>query len=371
VPRRCALTALFAAFACVFAAPAAAQRGTIGADLNRPANAQITCTNNPSPAFLGVLAVPPPFNQSCTWMNNGSISNQAESFVLPSVNGTITNVRVRVGAATAPMQVAVLQAYRGAVTGCCTGVRMSQVFTPAPNSVTQVAVNLPFGTNVVGQDPAVPPSANPDLTAVFSVLGLSVLASNVPLPLHDTGVHSVDNLGGQVTYACYPAVTQPDQQCVTGTNGIGSSGFVALMQADWVATGAPPPVTLPGPAQPPAVAQAIQGAQPPRFTLARRVVPVRRGVAVFSLDCGGGLPCTGRVQLVPLAGRAAATLQRRPRRTYGSTAVNVAPGTKKAVRVRLNAAGRKLLRKRRRVRLRLQYVSGAATTNLGTVTLRR
>ena len=47
----------------------------------------------------------------------------------------------------------------------------------------------------------------PVWTQLFPVLGLSVLAPNVALPLHDTGVHSVDNPNPFLTYACYPAVT--------------------------------------------------------------------------------------------------------------------------------------------------------------------
>ena len=354
------------AVALAVAAPASAQTVTVGADLNRPANAQITCSNNPSPPFLGVLAVPPPFNESCTWTNSGSISDPREGFLVPEGTGRVTNVRVKVGPVTAPMQVAILQAYRGSVTGCCTGIRMSQVFTPAPNGVTQVAVNLPTETSIVNSS-----DGNP--TAVFQLIGLSVLASNVPIPAHDLGQHSVDNLQLPANYACFPALRQPEQQCVTQTNGIASNGFVVLMQADWErGAGGPPPPPQAPPAvggQPPAVAQQQVGAaQPPRFVLARRVGPVRGGAAVFSIECGAGAPCAGTLRLVPAGARAA---QRRAARAYATAPVNIAPGAKKAVRLRLNAAGRKALRRRRSLRLRMELVQGTAVQSLGTVTLRR
>jgi hypothetical protein len=365
---RLALSALAATTAVAFLAPSSAvAQVSFGADLNRPANSQLTCTHNPSPAFLGILLVPPPFNESCTWTNNGSpnsIGNPAisEAFLPPTGNGTLTAASVKVGPVTAPMQVVVMQAYRGAVTGCCTGVRYSQVFTPAPNGVTTVPLNLATTTSVVG-DPQVDP------TAVFDVVGLSVLAPNVPIPAHDTGNHDPGNFDNNSTYGCYPALRAPDQQCVPMTNGIASNGFVVLARFDWVPSGTAPPPTPPGPAQPPGVVGA------PALEVARRSLPARRRAARVPIACGALTPCAGRLLLQSAApeGAAAAGTARaagRPR-TFARGRFDIAAGESERVRAKLSRAGRRALRRRRTKRVWVNVRMDGAAVTLGRAKLKR
>jgi hypothetical protein len=368
---RGALGVVAVAVAVALAEPAGAgaQLVSFGADLNRPANSLLTCTHNPSPAFLGILAVPPPFNESCTWTNTGSvnsISNPAasEGFLPPTGNGRLTAARVKVGPVTAPMQVVVMQAYRGAVTGCCTGVRYSPVFTPAPNAVTAVPLNLATGSSIVG-DPQVDP------TAVFDVVGLSVLASNVPIPAHDTGNHDINNFNNNATYGCYPALRQPDQQCVPMTNGISSNGFVVLARFDWVPSATPPPITPPGPAQPPGVVGA------PPIVIATQTVPVRGGVARITFVCGPLTPCVGRVLFQSAAAAGGASAAGRARgagrrtRTFARGRFDIPAGERGRVRAKLSRAGRRLLRRDGSRRVWVNARMNGAPVTLGRVKLER
>jgi hypothetical protein len=64
---------------------------------------------------------------------------------------------------------------------CCFPVARSQVFTPQPNAITNVAVNLPV------KEDATPPPEDTTTIADFDTIGLAVLAPGVPVPLYYTG----------------------------------------------------------------------------------------------------------------------------------------------------------------------------------------
>src|SRR3954468_7126740 len=80
------------------------------------------------------------------------------------------------------------------------------------------------------------------LTVVYDVLGLSVMAPGVPVPLYDTGDHS-GNLNLPSSFGFYPDV--PPGAPVLGA---GEPGYLAMMQADWEPLSADPtPQTTPLP----------------------------------------------------------------------------------------------------------------------------
>jgi hypothetical protein len=139
----------------------------------------------------------------------------------PVGNGVITNVRVRVGPVTGPMQVVVQQALRkdnpaspgNPTYACCQAIRFSQVFTPAANSTTSVRVNLPIRQDI-----------SPDPSTGYYVdqhLALSVLAANVPIP-----AASNPNSGFSIFF---PAWAPGDERCCP----YGSLGAIVTMNADW------------------------------------------------------------------------------------------------------------------------------------------
>src|SRR4029078_12737695 len=100
----------------------------------------------------------PQVGESCAWESVNLTTG--ESPFPPAGQGKVSRVRVRVGGSTGPMQVVVLRGLRNANTirsqpgndyyfpgsagySCCKAVALSQVFVPAPGTVTTVAVNLP------------------------------------------------------------------------------------------------------------------------------------------------------------------------------------------------------------------------------------
>jgi hypothetical protein len=104
-------------------------------------------------------------------------------------------------------------------TACCQVRALSQVFTPAPNQVTTVPVNLPVVTEKV------PPPGTNILRA--DSLALSVLARNVPVPADDTGNYVP--LNGAPVGGIYGPALGPGEERLPPA---GLSGFQLLLRAD-------------------------------------------------------------------------------------------------------------------------------------------
>lgn len=96
---------------------------------------------------------------------------------------------------------------------------------------------------------------------------------------------------------------------------------------------------------------------------------VRAGVVSLKLGCApGGATCTGRATLTAGGsggGKATKTT------TLGSTAVKIAAGRTATVRIKLTAAGKRLLRKSRRLKARLTVTAGGAALVRRNVVLKR
>src|SRR5437763_14846999 len=100
-------------WALLVAVPAAAQVTTFGADLTLPDNVSFDCSVWPVP-LVGFV---PTGATSCTWsfafvpdLAHGQTT--APGLFVPAGNGTVTQVRVKVGATPGPMRIVVLQALR-------------------------------------------------------------------------------------------------------------------------------------------------------------------------------------------------------------------------------------------------------------------
>jgi hypothetical protein len=201
------------------AAPAHAGAVKFGADLSRaPANVE-TCDQLSAATFF-----PPGQTFGSCSMTFQNLTTGETAFP-PAGRGIVTRARVRVGPSTGPMQVVVEQALRQDNPGdpghptyaCCQAVAASQVFTPAPNAVTQVPMRLR-----VRQDIAPDPR-----TGIYTDqhLALSVLSGNVQLPVAATpGQTSV--LG-----VWFPAWRVGDERLGPPPS---YPGFIALLNADWV-----------------------------------------------------------------------------------------------------------------------------------------
>jgi hypothetical protein len=183
--------------------------------------------------IAGVFPVQSPAGgpaSSCIWTDS-SISAQNVSLVPATIGtATVTQVRVAVGQTTGPMEVVVMRAlYENTATpgkpldACCTPVATSQPFTPAPDAVTPVNVDLPMR-----EDPTPAPG---DLTtiATFDTLALAVLEAGVPVPMYNTGdPYTSDFLWNTAT----PSTVTPGFYSDT-------SGFYVAMQADWTPASGP------------------------------------------------------------------------------------------------------------------------------------
>lgn len=202
--RRWALAAALAAL--LVAAPDAPAR-SFGANLRRVPNNTATCQT-----LIFFQQVP-----SCSWTTSGAVFRPAEAMVVPGT-GTITRVRIRVGAQTGPMRIAILQSLRKENSGeaaCCIGRRQSPVFTPRPNAITTINVRLPTSVtfNKVSRIYA------------FDSLFLTMENPNTPIPAN-LGNPDTDNCSG----GWFPAV-RPGQENFTGPYGV--CGATILIRADW------------------------------------------------------------------------------------------------------------------------------------------
>ena len=337
-------------------APAAAHAVTFGADLNTlPANnaANSACANGPPGAILGPFGLP-----SCMWSYQGSGSS---TLVAPA-SGVVNTVRVKVGTTTGKMRVNVIRfLFRqtgDAAHPFSAGPFLEAYgpeFTPDAGAVTSVPVNL-----------AMKEDSTPALTDLQTIqdidaLALEVEAPNVPIPVFSAPT--------ALTYPVYPGPTSQSLPAPS-PNGLPSYltiGYGVLMSADLTPDqGAPAPA--PGmPAQAPTL-PAPGGV--PAVRLPRETVPVKGGVATLPIGCQVA-DCSGLVTLLRGAGAAAAATK--PPATLGSANFTAKAGTTAKVKVKLNRAGKALLRKHRsvKVKARVTFSSGGGKPTTATVTLKR
>jgi hypothetical protein len=327
------LLVLVAAILLVPSPDVPAQVTTFGADLTLPANVTFDCSVWPIPLLGGGVGFVQTGAQSCTW-STGSVGNDiSRGLYVPAGNGTVTQVRVKVGPVTGPMQVVVFQGLREEFTnntGCCQQVGQGPVFTPQANAITTLPVALPVRADTM-------PDANHIFA--FDILALSILAPGVPIPAFDTGNYSPSGAPDAVDFpASQPnASIQPDD----------SFGYSLLMNADWI----PSATTAPGGGGGP---PPTQSGPPLRFAGTQALVQANN--AIIDLTCELAGPCPGRVRLqnaqapggivvqtVDGAATPVRTAAKTPHLvTYAAGRFKLAGGQTGMVKARLNPQGRKL-----------------------------
>jgi hypothetical protein len=317
----------------VLAAPQVAGAQTIGANLARPANAAYGCEALPTTDAFGRRFFQPTGAATCTYVGTGSISGQGEVAQARFPGGVVTRVRVKAGPVVGPVQVTVLRAMRGfggVRFSCCFFAGASQVFTPAPNAVTSVAVRLPMRNDIT-----------PNVGETVDYLGLTVLAPGVPIPMHEIG--NPGDVSGPGGLAFFPHVDAANAANAGRPDYNGVGGLVPLVQGDFVrlcngrAVGAR--------------ARAAQGRCLPGIAAIGARASLRGGRLVVRLVCNAGFPCAGSLRVQPRS-RGGATLAR--------GTVNVPPGGRQSVRARVSRAGRRALRRgaRRWLNVRVGTPSG-------------
>ena len=332
-----AVVGLAAVVVGVLAESASGQAGVIGADLRRPANAAYGCEALPSTDAFGGRLFLPTGAATCTYLATGGLASQAEVPQARFPGGVVTAVRVKAGPVVGPLQVTVLRTNRGGLGfQCCYWAAQSQVFTPAPNTITQVGVRLPMRADL-----------DPQVGETVDYLGLTVLAPGVPIPMHEIGNPGDPNNPGALAWFNHVA---PGQE---RADGAGVGGVVPLLNADFVplcqgrVVGAR--AAQAGPCLPGIAARGNRAA-------------VRGGRALLTLVCNVAFPCQGRLRLQPRS---------RGGTVLGSAPVAIDPGAQGALRVRLTRAGRRAVGRRVWLNVRLALPDGREAIVSTRVRLRR
>ncbi len=340
--------------------PAPAQQpvlATNGSTLQAPANLALPSGANQCEArpYVGLGPGQITFlntgQTSCMWWSSeyGADGSVVANTYVPRGAGAVTRVRVRSGNAPAPLQFAIVSSGSGL---CCTTQQMSAPVQPAPNQISEFAVNLPAGSGVGTADG----SQFNDIIVVNAIGPGS-------LPVNDRGAHGFifNSPANQVRASfLHPALPLGSSNTDVGI----MDGYEVLMQYDWCGvamTGSNPRPVAPANPQAacagqgpgvapvgtaPAVPTPAAAAPSPLRALAT-LAAVRRNVAGLRLRCLIATTCTGTLTLRPRAAagaRAAAS-----RATYGKTRYRIAARRSKTLRVRLSSAGRSALRRKRRV----------------------
>ena len=205
-----ALLALVVALVLPAAAPAALQ--TFGSTLGETANLPFGCEARPYPGASGATLIATGVS-SCSWW---SAPATATSTYVPRGQGTIVSARVRSGPNPAPLRIAIFSSGSGL---CCTAQAQSDVFQPAPNAVTNVALNLPAGSGI---DTSRLGGQYNDIVVVTAVGPGS-------LPVHDFGVHGTFDLSAPAASFLHPALVPNNSNTDVGW----MDGFEVLLQVDW------------------------------------------------------------------------------------------------------------------------------------------
>jgi hypothetical protein len=333
-------------------AAAGAQAVTRGSPLTAPNNTTFGCESSVEQDFNTFQFVVVPMGRpSCTWWSSGesaAIGGANTGFV--PTTGTVTNVRVKSGPNPAPLRIVQLRS----TAGCCVGVKQTEPFQPAPNTVTQVTVN--WLVEVV-RDSVAGVSTN-------DVIGFSAVGNTGSLPIADQGPGTHSPQAALQPGIHSGAMTSPSVQpgALLGTNYRGAIGYEPLLQYDFVPCPAlnnvpvapgtttcpgqnttPPPGTNAAPTAPPSTG--VPGVNPisfpPGFT------PRLRGFELpIALVCSLDIGCSGRLRLQLAAGAGSAGAA--ASRTLASKRFTIAKG-RRQVKVKLSRPARARLRRATKV----------------------
>jgi hypothetical protein len=299
----------------------------------------------------------------CTWRQAGvwGVETDPRTSAVPA-DGTITAAEILSGADPAPVRISVLrQLGTGGFAGqCCFFVRETDPIALTPNAVTTVPLSIPVEHNTLKGILAV------DLMAI------SADSNTGTLPLRVNGSTNIFNepIGNSRAGAFYPRMGQIGNDSGGGRREEGVPGVEVLVRWTFCPAGdgsctpgatAPPP---PAPPLPPPTA----APRAPR--LAAKQAPVQGGNALIPLVCGGSAACEGALTLLAPTATGSAVGGKAKPVLYGSAGYKLAPGAKGSVKVKLNAKGKKLLRKHAKatVTLRLAPKGGVTTTAKLTLT---
>lgn len=349
--------------------PAAGSAVTVGAPLGLSANVNDSCQG------LVIVGVAP----SCTMF--GSDAGGAWTSQTPRGSWRITRARVRTGPSVGPMAFTVVRALRSQAGSppagviCCTVPAESQVFTPAPNTVNELTVNLPAVNTVEDIDG--------EPVEVVDYLGISMLDLSSSLPVH-RATSAADPAAGASFTAFIPAIRAGQQALQFG----GFFESAVLVNGEFEPASSGEPTTVP----PEPVAPVLPPPPPPvnQFTFLPRVQQLPGGRARFGVNTPGpgllrallargpaaaGVSARGRKSPSRRARRGKGKGKRRSPRLLRPVRRRVAQAGRAYVVLRLTKAGKRRLNRRGRLKLPVRVVytpdGGAAASRVRQVVFKR
>jgi hypothetical protein len=350
---------------------------TFGPDLSQlDVNNTNDCTVDPLIQWPGNSYTGAP---SCTWTSTDPTTPNGGQLP-PTGNGTISQVMVKVGAVTGPMQVVIMQAefqevdlpYIHYQVSCCTDVGQSAPFTPAANAITTEPVNLPVQ---VGNSDGYPGQY------VADFVGLSVLEDGVPVPAADET--TLSPLNNQPALELEQPAMQDNGQPQLADGGI---GFLVAMDGVWVPDSTPAPNPgpgpnpnpgpnpAPGPTAPPAANPTLPSTTPLfSFPAGAKLARVAGNSALVQIACGAGGPaCDGtvRIQSARPHGRGAHLARVAKVVTYAAGSFALTAGNRQAIKAKLSRAGRMLAARHKTLRVWINVTLSSGTVMSKQVTLR-
>jgi hypothetical protein len=399
---RCAQVAALGLVCLVLSAMIADRAGattTFGADLSQPPDLSFHC--NVPPPFFGPYRPPSPhaFPDTCTAFTAGNFGGGgAGSHLVPNGSGVITKIRISEPPASFDsaqestfgpagplgqsglLKLSVLQALRqgqSSVAVCCTVPLESTPFNVVMGAITEVTFTPPIPVHAIVTSTGV---------YEFDAIAITALEASSVIP---AGRSSTASSGGY-----YPAVQQGqernEQETSFGSADTVNSGTQIMMQADWEPVAEPgggtptpgsptpaPPTANPVPLLPTPLAPTLGPKIPvPVQIVGNNAARVLGNDAVLNLACVlTATPCVGLVQLQNLP--AQASRKSRGRRgkhqtiVYASGTFNIPAGREGHARVRLQRAGKQLLKHQRSATVWATFKTyGATATTLPPVRLK-
>ena len=302
---------------------------------------------------------------TCMWWSTqyGPTAQPIANTYVPRGSGAVTRVRVRSGASPAPLRFAIVSSGSGL---CCTTKQISAPVQPLPDRVNEFAVNLPAGSGVGSTS-----------GSQFNDILVVVAVGPGSLPVNDRGTHGF--LFGSAANQAQASFLHPALALGESNTDVGiMDGYEVLLQYDWcgipgtLSNPAPTPPANPqtaclgAPAAPPSAAPAPAARRPAPLRALAAIAAVRRNVAALRLRCLLATTCAGRIRLRPRTTGAAAAATK----TYGSARYRIKPRKAATLKVKLTKAGRRALRRKRKLPVNAVISSGGTSWTLK-LTLRR
>ena len=307
---------------------------------------------------------------SCMWWSTeyGPAGQIIANTYVPRGSGVVTKVRVREGAAPAPLRFAIVSSGSRL---CCTTKQVSDPVQPAADAVSEFTVNLPAGSGAGTQD-----------GSQFNDILVVLVAGAGSLPVNDRGAHGF--LFGSPANQAQAMFLHPALALGESNTDVGiMDGYEVLLQYDWC--GRPLTLADPRPTTPPAcLGQATPPAAVPVAPVTPPVTPVvppaavplraasttaavRANRAALRLRCLLTTTCAGTLRLLP---RPAARAAAKKSSSYGTAKYKIAAGKSATIKVTLSRAARTALRKTRKLPILVTGGTGPSAWTLK-LTLKR